>query len=170
MHCTECNGGCGAEITADTEAEVIAKWNRRAAALSCAPTGVMMIEEGGCPACVTCGQPWPTVSPAASAQPVAEDVICNLRTAWLELGLMLVESDARSEAVATKAREAIYAAIQTLEARPPVPADVGLTAEEIIALNSNPPWGNYVQGAPSEILKFADALIAAVRDKGVRNG
>lgn len=30
MHCTENMGGCGAEITADTEAEVIAKWNRRA--------------------------------------------------------------------------------------------------------------------------------------------
>lgn len=30
MHCTENMGGCGAEITADTEPEVIAKWNRRA--------------------------------------------------------------------------------------------------------------------------------------------
>lgn len=30
MHCTESNGGCGAEISADTEEEVIAKWNRRA--------------------------------------------------------------------------------------------------------------------------------------------
>jgi hypothetical protein len=30
MHCTECNGGCGAEISADTEEEVRAKWNCRA--------------------------------------------------------------------------------------------------------------------------------------------
>jgi len=32
MHCTGCNGGCGAEISADTLEEVVAKWNRRAAA------------------------------------------------------------------------------------------------------------------------------------------
>jgi hypothetical protein len=30
MNCTETNGGCGARITADSEEEVIAKWNRRA--------------------------------------------------------------------------------------------------------------------------------------------
>jgi hypothetical protein len=29
MNCTECNGGCGASIAADTVDEVIAKWNRR---------------------------------------------------------------------------------------------------------------------------------------------
>ncbi len=30
MNCTESNGGCGANISADTIEEVIAKWNRRA--------------------------------------------------------------------------------------------------------------------------------------------
>ena len=29
MNCTENMGGCGAEITGDSEAEVVAKWNRR---------------------------------------------------------------------------------------------------------------------------------------------
>ena len=33
MNCTECNGGCGAEISADTEEEIRAKWNRRPPAL-----------------------------------------------------------------------------------------------------------------------------------------
>lgn len=31
LHCTECMGGCGAQIEADSRDEVVAKWNRRAA-------------------------------------------------------------------------------------------------------------------------------------------
>jgi hypothetical protein len=30
MNCTVCEGGCGANITANSEEEVIAAWNRRA--------------------------------------------------------------------------------------------------------------------------------------------
>lgn len=44
MHCTTNMGGCGAQISADSEAEAIAAWNRRPSVIQ--PTGGKTDEDG----------------------------------------------------------------------------------------------------------------------------